>query len=82
MIYSSGSSNTSKDPPVVDSEDQNALVKKGKRHIPSVSTALILGLVLGLLQAICLVFGAKALLRVMGVKPVSACFPPPVSSPL
>ncbi|MBA0680342.1 hypothetical protein Goari_012047, partial [Gossypium aridum] len=71
-----GSSNTSKDPPVVDSKAQNAQVKKGKRHIPSVSTALILGLMLGLLQAICLVFGAKALLRVMGVKPDSPMLNP------
>ncbi|KAL4326130.1 hypothetical protein GQ457_11G019810 [Hibiscus cannabinus] len=43
-------------------------VKRGKRHIPSVSTALILGSVLGILQAVCLVFGAKPLLSVMGVK--------------
>ncbi|GMI75763.1 FERRIC REDUCTASE DEFECTIVE 3, MANGANESE ACCUMULATOR 1 [Hibiscus trionum] len=50
------------------SKAENAEVKKGKRHIPSVSTALILGLMLGLLQAICLVFGAKPLLSVMGVK--------------
>ncbi|XVF79620.1 hypothetical protein PTKIN_Ptkin15bG0003900 [Pterospermum kingtungense] len=46
-------------------------VKKGKRHIPSASTALVLGLMLGLMQAIFLIFGAKILLGVMGVKPNS-----------
>ncbi|XP_022769642.1 protein DETOXIFICATION 43-like isoform X2 [Durio zibethinus] len=50
------------------SKTENIEVKKGKRHIPSASTALILGSILGLLQAIFLVFGAKTLLRVMGVK--------------
>ncbi|GMI95754.1 FERRIC REDUCTASE DEFECTIVE 3, MANGANESE ACCUMULATOR 1 [Hibiscus trionum] len=50
---------------LIDTKTENAQVK---RHIPSVSTALILGSVLGLLQAICLVFGAKPLLGVMGVK--------------
>ncbi|XP_010557794.1 PREDICTED: protein DETOXIFICATION 43-like [Tarenaya hassleriana] len=42
--------------------------KSGKRHIRSASTALILGLILGLLQAIILVFSSKVLLSVMGVK--------------
>uniref|UniRef100_A0A803LBZ5 Protein DETOXIFICATION n=1 Tax=Chenopodium quinoa TaxID=63459 RepID=A0A803LBZ5_CHEQI len=40
----------------------------GKRHIPSASTAIVLGLFLGLCQTIFLVFGAKMLLGVMGVK--------------
>ncbi|KAE8727464.1 MATE efflux family protein 1 [Hibiscus syriacus] len=63
-------SNTStiKSPCVLDTKAENVEVKKGKRHIPSVSTALILGSMLGLLQAICLVLGAKSLLGVMGVK--------------
>ncbi|KAK8983139.1 hypothetical protein V6N11_057893 [Hibiscus sabdariffa] len=63
-------SNTSisKSPAVLDGKDENAEVKRGKRHIPSVSTALILGSVLGILQAVCLVFGEKPLLSVMGVK--------------
>ncbi|KAL4323540.1 hypothetical protein GQ457_11G019850 [Hibiscus cannabinus] len=52
----------------LDGKAENAQVKRGKRHIPSVSTALILGSVLGILQAVCLVFGAKPLLSVMGVK--------------
>ncbi|KAE8702796.1 MATE efflux family protein 1 [Hibiscus syriacus] len=59
---------TSKSPRVLDTKAENDEVKKGKRHIPSVSTALILGSMLGLLQAICLVLGAKPLLGVMGVK--------------
>lgn len=40
----------------------------GKRHIPSASTALVLGLFLGLCQTIFLIFGAKMLLGIMGVK--------------
>ncbi|XVF79617.1 hypothetical protein PTKIN_Ptkin15bG0003600 [Pterospermum kingtungense] len=51
-------------------------VKKGKRHIPSASTALVLGSMLGLLQAIFLIFGAKTLLGVMGVKPNSPMLNP------
>ncbi|KAK3223998.1 hypothetical protein Dsin_011023 [Dipteronia sinensis] len=43
-------------------------IKKGKRNIPSASTALIIGSILGLLQAIFLIFGAKPLLKIMGVK--------------
>ncbi|KAK8495052.1 hypothetical protein V6N13_122743 [Hibiscus sabdariffa] len=59
---------TSKSPSVLDGKSENAEVKRGKRHIPSVSTALILGSVLGILQAICLFWGSKPLLSVMGVK--------------
>lgn len=58
------------------SRAENTEVKKGKRHIPSASTALILGSMLGLLQAIFLVFGAKILLGVMGVKPGSPMLKP------
>ncbi|XVF73634.1 hypothetical protein PTKIN_Ptkin12aG0217800 [Pterospermum kingtungense] len=50
------------------SKTENTEVKRGKRHIPSASTALILGSLLGLLQAVFLIFGAKTLLGVMGVK--------------
>ncbi|XP_058072427.1 protein DETOXIFICATION 42-like [Magnolia sinica] len=39
----------------------------GKRHIPSVSTALVIGGMLGLIQAISLIFGAKICLNLMGV---------------
>ncbi|XP_057436944.1 protein DETOXIFICATION 43-like [Lotus japonicus] len=39
-----------------------------KRHISSASTALLFGLILGLIQAATLLFAAKPLLRVMGLK--------------
>ncbi|XP_004510955.1 protein DETOXIFICATION 43-like [Cicer arietinum] len=42
--------------------------KKKKRHIASASTALLFGSILGFLQASILIFAAKPLLRVMGVK--------------
>ncbi|KAG7014244.1 Protein DETOXIFICATION 43 [Cucurbita argyrosperma subsp. argyrosperma] len=42
--------------------------KKEKKQIASASTALIFGSILGLMQAIFLVFGAKSLLNLMGVK--------------
>lgn len=45
---------------------------KERRHIPSASTALIVGGILGLVQAMFLIFGAKPLLSIMGVKSVSA----------
>ena len=49
------------------------IVRSGciKRHIPSASSALIIGSILGLVQAIFLIFGAKPILNVMGVKSVS-----------
>ncbi|MCL7030284.1 hypothetical protein MKW94_002415 [Papaver nudicaule] len=39
-----------------------------KRHIPSASSALVIGGMLGLLQAVFLIFGAKPLLGIMGIK--------------
>jgi hypothetical protein len=39
-----------------------------KKYIPSVTSALIVGSILGLLQAIFLVFSAKFVLSIMGVK--------------
>ncbi|KAI3984380.1 hypothetical protein MKX01_011334 [Papaver californicum] len=39
-----------------------------KRHIPSASSALVIGGILGLLQAVFLIFGAKLLLGIMGIK--------------
>ncbi|XP_065871260.1 protein DETOXIFICATION 43 isoform X3 [Euphorbia lathyris] len=50
--------------------------EKGKRHIPSASTALICGGILGLLQAILLIFCAKPLLSIMGVKSDSPMITP------
>ncbi|ESW05818.1 hypothetical protein PHAVU_011G211900 [Phaseolus vulgaris] len=45
--------------------------EKKKRRIASASTALLFGTILGLIQASVLIFAAKPLLRVMGVKPDS-----------
>lgn len=71
-----------KPPPVADSENAGssstshvaAACKrygKKKKYIPSVTSALIVGGVLGVFQAIFLIFSAKLMLRIMGVKPVS-----------
>ncbi|EEF30216.1 protein DETOXIFICATION 43 [Ricinus communis] len=49
---------------------------KGRRHIPSASTALIVGGILGLVQAIFLIFCAKPLLSIMGVKSGSPMLTP------
>lgn len=46
-------------------------IKTEKRHIASASTALLFGSILGVFQALVLIFGAKPLLAVMGVKSVS-----------
>ncbi|GAB2216671.1 hypothetical protein Droror1_Dr00024448, partial [Drosera rotundifolia] len=50
--------------------------KVERRHIPSASTALVIGGILGLLQVIFLVFGAEPLLAVMGVKSGSPMLKP------
>ncbi|OVA17205.1 Multi antimicrobial extrusion protein [Macleaya cordata] len=42
--------------------------KHVRKHIPSATSALIIGGVLGLLQAVLLIFGAKPILNFMGVK--------------
>ncbi|KAG7035862.1 Protein DETOXIFICATION 42 [Cucurbita argyrosperma subsp. argyrosperma] len=42
--------------------------ENGRRYIPSASSALVIGGVLGLIQAIFLISGAKPLLNFMGVK--------------
>ncbi|KAL6857273.1 hypothetical protein ACP4OV_018655 [Aristida adscensionis] len=47
-----------------------------RKNIPSVSTALVLGGVLGLIEAILLVFCAKPILGYMGVMPDSAMLKP------
>ena len=43
-----------------------------KRHIPSASAALIVGGILGLIQAVFLISGAKPILNFMGVHSVSS----------
>ncbi|KAK4760040.1 hypothetical protein SAY87_023171 [Trapa incisa] len=48
--------------------DVGSKSNKEKRHIPSASTALVIGIILGILQTLFLVFGAKILLGFMGVK--------------
>ncbi|KAJ8748776.1 hypothetical protein K2173_011331 [Erythroxylum novogranatense] len=48
--------------------DMGRKFDKERRHIPSASTALIVGAMLGLLQTIVLMFAAKPLLHIMGVK--------------
>ncbi|KAE9584879.1 putative multi antimicrobial extrusion protein [Lupinus albus] len=55
------------------SSNNKSVPKSGrkKRHIASASTALLFGTILGLLQAAILVFAAKPLLGVMGLKPGS-----------
>nr|CAD1817740.1 unnamed protein product [Ananas comosus var. bracteatus] len=47
-----------------------------RKHIPSVSTALVVGGVLGLVQTLVLVFGAKPVLHFMGVGPDSPMLNP------
>lgn len=44
-----------------------------RRFVPSVTSALIVGALLGLFQTVFLVAAGKPLLRLMGVKPVSYC---------
>ena len=52
------------------SNNGNKANKKGKKTIKSASTAMIIGLTLGLVQAIVLIFSSKVLIGIMGVKPV------------
>ncbi|XP_016449322.1 protein DETOXIFICATION 42 isoform X1 [Nicotiana tabacum] len=49
--------------------------KPEKRHIPSASSALIIGAILGLIQAVFLISGAKPILNFMGVKSGSYSWP-------
>ncbi|ESQ49222.1 hypothetical protein EUTSA_v10020489mg [Eutrema salsugineum] len=58
------------------SSGSNKANKKEKKTIKSASTAMIIGLILGLVQAIVLIFSSKVLLGVMGVKPDSAVLSP------
>ncbi|EYU29027.1 hypothetical protein MIMGU_mgv1a025922mg, partial [Erythranthe guttata] len=63
------------DAPIV-STNKGKTKKNERRHIPSASTALILGGVLGLVQTLILIFLAKPLLSVMGVKSGSRMLAP------
>ena len=53
------------------SNPKNTAFEHERRHIPSASSALIIGSVLGLIQALFLIFGAKPVLSFMGVNSVS-----------
>ncbi|KAJ8449482.1 hypothetical protein Cgig2_002279 [Carnegiea gigantea] len=53
-------------------------LKPQRRHIPSASSALVIGAILGLLQAVFLISLAKPLLNYMGVKPDSPMLPPAI----
>ncbi|KAK1287674.1 MATE efflux family protein 1 [Acorus calamus] len=65
------------DPLLYDSKNTDIpKISYEKKHIPSVSTALVVGGVLGLLQAILLVFGARPALMFMGVKSDSPMLTP------
>lgn len=48
-----------------------AKIENEKRQIPSASSALFIGAILGLIQAAFLISAAKPLLNFMGVKSVS-----------
>ena len=74
LVFSSSDCKTitSRSSTHTDTESVNPEQKNERRHIPSASTALIVGGILGLVQAIFLIFGAKPLLHIMGVKSVSA----------
>ncbi|XP_049368797.1 protein DETOXIFICATION 43-like [Solanum verrucosum] len=51
-------------------------LKRVKRHIPSASTAILMGCILGILQTIFLIFLAKPILSLMGVKSDSPMLSP------
>uniref|UniRef100_A0A7N2LB85 Uncharacterized protein n=1 Tax=Quercus lobata TaxID=97700 RepID=A0A7N2LB85_QUELO len=50
--------------------------KRGKRNVPSATTALTMGTLLGVAQALLLMFRSKVLLRIMGVKTDSPMYVP------
>ncbi|KAF8022310.1 hypothetical protein BT93_G2458 [Corymbia citriodora subsp. variegata] len=70
------SATTSKSTPIFSSKPEKPKLSKERRHIPSASTALVLGGILGLLQTVFLIFGAKPLLAFMGVKSDSPMMTP------
>lgn len=67
---------TCKSPDVISSNPKNGKLGSERRHIPSASTALLLGCVLGLLQTMFLIFLAKPFLGFMGVKSGSPMLAP------
>nr|DAD42347.1 TPA_asm: hypothetical protein HUJ06_000577 [Nelumbo nucifera] len=68
LIQHSDSNRTVHQSPSRSADNSNmSKCENGKRHIPSASSALVIGGILGLLQAIFLISGAKPLLNFMGV---------------
>ncbi|KAK9283345.1 hypothetical protein L1049_011587 [Liquidambar formosana] len=61
---------------VTSSNPVKGKVKNERRHIASASTALVFGAILGLIQTVVLIFGAKPLLSFMGVKSGSPMLTP------
>ncbi|KAL6575526.1 Protein DETOXIFICATION 43 [Orobanche hederae] len=59
-----------------DAKDMKTKTKSERRHIPSASTALVLGSVLGLMQTLFLILLAKPFLGFMGVKSGSPMLAP------
>lgn len=53
---------------------QRSETEHERRHIPSASVAMVIGTVLGLIQALFLILAAKPILNYMGVKSVSVHF--------
>lgn len=67
---------TCESPSGTDSDADKLKSCKERRHIPSASTALVIGCILGLLQTLLLILGAKTLLGFMGVKSNSPMLAP------
>lgn len=67
---------TCESPSGTDSDADKFKSCKERRHIPSASTALVIGCILGLLQTLLLILGAKTLLGFMGVKSNSPMLAP------
>lgn len=67
---------TCESPSGTDSNADKLKSCKERRHIPSASTALVIGCILGLLQTLLLILGAKTLLGFMGVKSNSPMLAP------
>lgn len=65
---------TSKSSSTSTSYDKMANLDNKRRHIPSASSALVIGSILGIVQTLFLIFSAKPILNYMGVKPVSSVF--------
>eukprot|EP00262_Sarcandra_glabra_P009460 TRINITY_DN2385_c0_g1_i1.p1 TRINITY_DN2385_c0_g1~~TRINITY_DN2385_c0_g1_i1.p1 ORF type:complete len:520 (-),score=71.76 TRINITY_DN2385_c0_g1_i1:20-1579(-) len=76
LIKTVGSDKTLYNSSFTDINSNKAKLECDRRHIPSVSSALIIGGILGLLQAIILIVGAKPILNFMGVNSESPMLTP------